>query len=212
MHKKIDYKKDYKEIYIPKQKPSLLTLDPMTYITLTYEGDPNKPEFQPIMAALYGFAYTIKMKSKQREDYYDYVVFPLEGEWDIINKEKGFDSKGNLKSKIMIRQPDFLDEDLFNTYKALLLKKERDPAVLSAIERVRLEVIEEGPCVQMLHIGSYDNEPATFQVMEAFCKEMGYKRKEKTHKEIYLSDPRKVAPEKLRTVLRFKVTKQVNRD
>lgn len=104
---KIDYKKDYKEIYLPKQKPAVIELKPMKYVTVEYLGDPNEARYQYIMSTLYGFSFTTKMKSKDRVDYYDYVVFPLEGIWDLQDKTIASTDKSNYKAKKMIRQPDF---------------------------------------------------------------------------------------------------------
>ncbi|MDL2211691.1 GyrI-like domain-containing protein [Erysipelotrichaceae bacterium OttesenSCG-928-M19] len=204
---KIDYKKDYKDIYLPKQKPSIIKLEPMKYVTIEYLGDPSDSKYQSVMSALYGFAYTIKMKSKKRDDYYEYVVFPLEGIWDLQDYSLDKLEKSNFKATMMIRQPDFVDEKLFEEYREVLLSKEQDQAVIKRIESAKLEIIDEDLCVQILHIGSYDDEPASFALMEQFCQENGYRRLSKVHKEIYLSDPRKVSKDKLKTVLRFKVEK-----
>lgn len=206
---KIDYKKDYKDIYLPKKKPTLIELEPIKYVVVEHLGNPNSDSFQSVMSALYGFSWTIKMKSKKREDYYEYVIFPLEGIWDLIDKVNNdqFD-KSNFKGTMMIRQPDFVDEELFEEYRQTLLNKEENFEVIEKIKNARFETIEEGLCIQMLHIGSYDSEPETFVQMEAYCQEEGYERISKVHKEIYLSDPRKVEPDKLRTVLRFKVKKK----
>lgn len=205
--KKIEYKKDYKEIYLPKQKPIIIELEPMNYVTVEYLGDPNDASYQYVMNALYGFAYTIKMKSKQRADYYDYTVFPLEGIWDLQDYNISKLAKSNFKAKMMIRQPDFLDETLFEEYREMLLAKETDENVIKKIKEAKFETIDEGLSIQMLHIGSYDDEPASFKIMEDYCKEHGYERVSLTHKEIYLSDPRKVAVDKLKTVLRYQVRK-----
>jgi len=204
---KVDYKKDYKEIYLPKQEPTVIQLKPMKYITIEYEGNPNDESFQPVVAALYSFSWAIKMKSKKREDYYEYVVFPLEGIWDLIDVTVSPTNKDNLKAKMMIRQPDFLDDNLFEEYRKMLLNKEKDINVITRINEAKLEVIDEGLSCQMMHLGSYDTESESFKRMEEYSNENGYKRLSKVHKEIYISDPRKVALEKLKTVLRFEVEK-----
>ena len=204
---KIDYKKDYKEIYLPKSKPTVIQLNPMKYVIVEYLGDPNESRYQYIMSALYGFSWTTKMKSKERLDYYEYTIFPLEGIWDLQDRTIDSTDKSNYKAKMMIRQPDFLDADLFEKYREMLLDKEEDENVKVKIREAKLEVIDEGLCLQMMHHGSYDDEPATFKIMEDYCQENDYERISKLHKEIYLSDPRKVAKDKLKTVLRFQIKK-----
>ncbi|MDH6603960.1 hypothetical protein OKW23_001114 [Bacilli bacterium PM5-9] len=206
---KIDYKKDYKEIYLPSKKPTVIKLEPMKYVCVEYLGDPNEARYQYTMSTLYGFSYTTKMKSKHMDNYYEYTVFPLEGIWDLQNYQLDAKDKSNFKAKMMIRQPDFLDEKLFEEYRSVLLNKETDENAKEVINKATLEIIDEGLCLQMLHIGSYDSELETFKIMEEYCQENGYIRKSKVHKEIYLSDPRRVAKEKLRTVLRFQIEKEL---
>ena len=204
---KVDYKKDFKEIYLPKTKPTIIQLEPMKYVTVEYLGDPNESRYQYVMSALYGFSWTTKMKSKERLDYYEYTIFPLEGIWDLQDKSIASTIKSNYKAIMMIRQPDFLDENLFKKYREMLLGKEKDENVREKIKEAKLEIINEGLCLQMMHKGSYDDEAATFKIMEDYCQEKGYERVSKIHKEIYLSDPRKAKPENLKTVLRFQIRK-----
>lgn len=139
------------------------------------------------------------------EGYYEYTVFPLEGIWDLDEEGRKLDylDKDHLVYKIMIRQPDFVTEEVFA--KAVELTKEKKKDL--AIDKARLETIADGLTVQMMHIGSYDDEPESFAIMEKFCEENGLRRIDKRHREIYISDPRRVSPEKLKTVLRFKVEK-----
>ncbi len=205
----IDYKKDYKALYLPKNKPELIEIPQMTFVMLEGEGDPNGETFSVETEALFSFSYAVKMSYKGSdipEGYYEYTVFPLEGEWDLIDKSKGLGSDGlvdksNLKYMLMIRQPEFVTQEVF-TYFIEKIKKKKPNAYH---DRIQLVTLTEGLCCQMLHLGSYDDEPASFDAMEAYCNAQGYQRQSKRHREIYLSDPRKTAKDKLKTVLRFKV-------
>jgi len=204
---KLDYKKEYKDLYLPKKKPTIITVPSMDFIMIDGKGDPNGEEFALATAALYSLSYGVKMSYKSDNvpiGYYDYTVFPLEGVWDLIDKTLTPKDKSNLKYKIMIRQPDFLTADLFGRFLAETKKKK--PNIY--LDKVELGTISEGLCCQMLHIGSYDDEPASFEIMEQFCKDNGYTRISHKHREIYLSDPRKTEPNKLKTVLRYQVEAQ----
>jgi hypothetical protein len=173
------------------------------------EGNPNSPFFSDCISVLYAVSYAVKMNTKKLEiqprGYQDYTVYPLEGIWDLKEEAKRENkttfNKDDLIFNLMIRQPDFVDEDLFN--EMLELTKKKKPHEL--LDGVRLQNITDGKCVQMLHVGSYDDEPASFEIMESFTEAKGLTRVAKNHREIYLSDFRKVAPEKLKTVLRFQV-------
>jgi len=217
MADQFDYKKEYKDLYLPKQKPTLIDVPAMDFIMVDGAGDPNySEEYQEAVEILYGLSYTIKMSKmsgKQPAGYFEYVVPPLEGLWWF--KDGDFNGINNMdKSKFqwtsMIRQPEFVTEDVF-AWAVTELKKKKprlDPA------KARLERLTEGLCVQMLHIGSYDSEPATVAQMERFLAENGYTNaisdrlpsgQIRHHHEIYLGDPRKTAPEKLKTVVRHPV-------
>ncbi|KAB3532840.1 GyrI-like domain-containing protein [Alkaliphilus serpentinus] len=201
---KVDYKRDFKELYMPKKNPSIVHVPPITFITIEGKGDPNREEFALETGALYSLSYAVKMSYKGKDvpkDFYDYTVFPLEGEWDLIDKALPATDKSNLKFKLMIRQPDFLTKDLFDRFRQEVKKKKPS----SYLDSLRLETINEGLCCQILHIGSYDHEAESFKKMEEFCGENGYVRTSKCHREIYLSDPRRIEASKLRTILRFKV-------
>lgn len=203
---KLEYKKIYKELYLPKETPVIITVPQIKFIMIDGIGDPNEKEYGLAINALYSLSYAVKMSYKSKnipEDYYDYTVFPLEGVWDLVDKSLPPTIKSNFKYNIMIRQPDFLTDELFNFFLEETKKKKPN----SCLERAKFETIDEGTCCQMLHIGSYDNEPKSFELMKNYCNSNGYKRKLLTHREIYLSDPRKVEPEKLKTVLRFQVEK-----
>lgn len=206
MSKKIDYKKDYKFLYLSPKNPEILEVPSIPFFAIEGTGDPNKEEFARATEALYNLSYAVKMSYKSEdvpEGYYEYTVFPLEGIWDLIDYSKPSTDKSNLKYKIMVRQPDFLTMDGFQRFLSATKQKKRNPK----LDEVRFEQVEDGLSCQMMHIGSYDDEPTSFARMEAFCTENGWTRKSKLHREIYISDPRKTAPEKRKTVLRFGVEK-----
>ncbi|MCL1631619.1 GyrI-like domain-containing protein [Sporolactobacillus sp. CPB3-1] len=201
---KLDYKKVFKDLYLPKQKPVIVDIPSMNFVMIEGSGDPNGTLFAQATAALYSLSYAVKMSYKNHtvpDGYYDYVVFPLEGVWDLLDRALPPTVKSNYKYTLMIRQPDFLTESLFKHFLSEVKKKKPNPL----LDKLSFSSFEEGRCCQMLHVGSYDDEPASFAHMEAFCTEQEYKRLSRKHREIYLSDPRRVVPEKRRTVLRFQV-------
>jgi hypothetical protein len=205
---KLDWKKTDKAYYLPGTGPELVTVPAFKFFVIRGAGDPNEPGFQDYMAVLYALAYAVRMSPKSGTapaGYLEYSVFPLEGVWDVSGKAKArggaIVSKSEYVFDLMIRQPDFVTEE----YARSVLEWVRAKKPLPRLEDARFEIFEEGRCVQMTHIGPYDAEPASFARMEAFCEARGLKRLSKVHREIYMSDPRKTAPEKLRTVLRFKV-------
>lgn len=199
---KQDYKKVFKELYLPKEQPTIIDIPSINFAMIDGEGDPNSEAFSLATEALYSFSYAVKMSYKSSvvpEGFYDYTVFPLEGVWDLLDVSKGITDKNNFKYTIMIRQPDFLTKDLFERFVTETKKKKGN----AFLDQIKFGSITEGRCCQMLHVGSYDDEPASFEKMEQFCKENGYERLFKKHREIYLSDPRKTETSKLKTVLRF---------
>ena len=201
---KVDYKKDFKGLYLPKNRPAMIEVPAMRFAVIDGEGDPNGEEFALATAALYSFAYAVKMSYKSKtvpEGYYDYTVFPLEGVWDFVDKSKSAADKSNFAYSIMIRQPDFLSVELFERFRSEA--KVKNPG--GCFDKLRYEESAEGLCCQMLHLGSYDAEPASFEEMQRFCTEHGYFRSSLSHREIYLSDPRRTEVGKLKTVLRFQV-------
>lgn len=212
---KHEWRKKEKALYIPKNKPEIIDVPAIQYISICGAGSPSEAPFSERIAALYALAYTIKMQAKLMEEkpvgHFDFTVYPLEGVWDISETAKqnftGTINKNELVYKLMIRQPDYIDKHFFHRMfelaKANAIKKKRS---IEFIEQVNFETIIEGKCIQMLHIGSYDNEKSTFDIMEAFAKFEGVTRLSKVHREIYLSDFRKVSVEKLKTTLRFKVS------
>lgn len=209
---KYEWRKKEKGIYLPKAKPELVDLPEYKFVTIAGEGNPNSEHFAEYIGVLYAVSYTIKMTLKKREPkpkgYMDYTVYPLEGVWDITEEaRKIFDgtvNKDDLVFTLMIRQPDFVSDTFFKEMLDLAKKKKPHPL----LENVQFETIREGKCIQMLHIGPYDNETESFKAMEAFATAKNWHRVSKIHREIYISDFRKVAPEKLKTVLRFQVVQR----
>ena len=206
-----DFKKEYKEFYMPKNKPGIVSVPGMNYIAVRGQGDPNVEggEYKQAIELLYGIAYTIKMSKKgnhQIEGYFDYVVPPLEGFWWQEGIE-GVDyaHKENFQWISVIRLPDFVTREDFDW-----VVKEAERKKKTDFSKVEFLTYDEGLCVQCMHIGSYDDEPATVALMHAFMEEQGYVldiTDQRLHHEIYLSDARKTAPEKLKTVIRHPIRK-----
>ncbi len=207
---KHEWRKHEKQFYIPSKNPEKVTIPEFKFFSIRGAGNPNDPFFAEHIGVLYSLAYAVKMIPKKNKDiappdYFDYTVYPLEGIWDVSEEAKKQTAytlnKDDLVFNLMIRQPDFVDEAF--AMEILELTKKKKPHDL--LDKVKFEKIEDGPCIQMMHLGSYDDEPASFKLMEEFADSEGVKRMSKQHREIYLSDFRKVAPEKLKTVLRFQV-------
>lgn len=205
---KIEWKKEDKALYLPGKAPEAVAVPAFNFFVIEGEGNPNEPDFSERVGILYSLAYGVKMSPKAGiapASYAEYTVYPLEGVWDITDEAKrawtGKLDKGSLKYALMIRQPDFVDA----AFAALILERAAAKKPSALYGEVRFERIEEGDCVQMLHLGSYDDEPASFAAMEAFAAARGLRRKSLRHREIYLSDPGRTAPEKLKTTLRFQV-------
>lgn len=203
---KYEWRKSDKALYLPKSKPELIEVPPMKYLMLNGKGNPNDPEFAETIEALYSVSYGIRMSHKSEtipEGYYEYTVFPLEGIWDLEEEARGLEiiDKDKLIYTLMIRQPEFLTEEFAQTIIDKVKKKKPN----KLLKNIKLGSIDEGLNVQMMHIGSYDDEVKSFNLMEEFCSNNNLIRTDKTHKEIYISDFRKVDPIKLKTVLRFKV-------
>jgi len=206
---KHEWRKKEKYLYLPKTKAEVVDVPKFNFITIEGEGNPNSTSFAQCIQALYTMSYAIKMtlkKEKQRPNgYVDYTVYPLEGEYDINEEAKknftGKINKDDLVYKLMIRQPDFISRDYYNTI--LDITKAKKPEI--QLERLRFEEITEGPCIQMMHIGSFDDEPASFIKMEEYGEQENKRRLSKKHREIYLNDFRKVSPDKLKTVLRYRI-------
>jgi len=212
---KLDYKKEYKDLYQPKTKPSIIDVPKMIFIAVDGKGDPNTcDEYKQAMEILYGLPFTInmsKMNGTQRDGYFEVVVPPLEGLWymdDVTFDGLNITDKSKFQWTSMIRQPEFVTEEVFEAAKKALKKKKPDLDLTGA----RLMKMTEGLCVQIMHKGAYDDEPASIIKMKEFVSENGYIEdfsEGRMHHEIYLSDPRRYAPEKLKTVIRHPVRKQI---
>ena len=204
-----DYKKEYKEFYMPPKQPTIVTVPPMNFIAVRGQGDPNEEggEYKQAIGLLYGIAFTVKMSKKgdrEIEGYFDYVVPPLEGFWrqngisgiDYAHKEK-------FEWISLIRLPDFVTKADFEWASEQASKKKK-----TDFSKVEFLTYDEGLCVQCMHIGSYDDEPATVQKMHEFMQQKGYAldiNDQRFHHEIYLSDARKTTPDKLKTVIRHPI-------
>lgn len=209
-----DYKKEYREFYLPPKKPHIIEIPSMNYAAVRGKGDPNKPEgeYKTAIGLLYGIAFTIKMSYKgshKIDGYFSYVVPPLEGLW----WQKGcvgidYSHKENFEWISMIRLPEFVTREEFDwAVREAQRKKQSD------FSKVEFFPYHEGLCVQCMHIGSYDKEPETIRAMDRYLAENGYVNDmtdSRFHHEIYLSDPRRAAKEKLRTVIRHPVRKAEN--
>lgn len=208
-----DYKKEYREFYMPKSRPSIVEVPPMNYIAVRGKGNPNteNSEYKQSIGLLYGIAFTIKMSKKgnhQIDGYFDYVVPPLEGFWWQDDREGiDYSRKEDFHFLSMIRLPDFVTKEDFDWAVEEAGKKKKDD-----FSKVEFFTYDEGLCVQCMHIGSYDDEPATIEKMHNFMTDEGYEldiTDKRFHHEIYLSDARRAAPEKLKTVIRHPVKKLV---
>jgi hypothetical protein len=205
---KHEWKVAEKNLYLPKSKPEQITVPQLNYFSIKGKGNPNDEFFAEYIGVLYSLSYAVKMSPKQGnapEGYFDYSLYPLEGVWDIDEKAKlsfnGTINKNDLIFNLMIRQPDFVTPQ----FALEIIEKTKKKKPHKLLYEVCFETINEGKCVQMMHLGSYDNETESFRIMEEFAEQLGLKRKSLTHREIYLSDARKTLPEKLKTVLRFQV-------
>ena len=206
-----DFKKEYKEFYAPKSKPEIVNVPRVNYIAVRGKGDPNEEggAYQQAVGVLYAVAYTLKMSCKTEhkiEGFFEYVVPPLEGFWwqDGVDGAD-YSDKASFNWISVIRLPDFVSE------------KDFDWAVKTASQKKKLDcssaeffTVEEGLCVQIMHTGPFDDEPATVALMDSYLEQNGYlndMNKNRLHHEIYLSDARKTAPEKWKTVIRHPIKK-----
>ncbi|HRQ30804.1 MAG TPA: GyrI-like domain-containing protein [Saprospiraceae bacterium] len=197
---------------MPPAKPVLTEVPALNYFVIEGTGNPNDEAFAEFISVLYSLSYGVKMSPKKNmtpDGYLEYSVYPLEGIWDMTQEARkhfsGTIDKDALVFQLMIRQPEFVSTDFAQMILEHTKKKKPHPL----LEKVRFETFTEGSCIQMMHLGSFDNEPESFRIMESFADEMKLHRKSKVHKEIYLSDVRKVSPDKLKTVLRFGVEKAI---
>lgn len=206
-----DYKKEYREFYMPGNTPELIRVPPMNFIAVRGKGNPNEEggAYKQSIGLLYGIAFTIKMSKKtshQMEGYFDYVVPPLEGLWrQTGGGEIDYSRKEDFQWVSMIRLPEFVTEKEFRWAVAEAEEKKK-----SDFSKVEFLTYDEGPCIQCMHIVPYDQEPATIAVMDTFAEENGYVNDmdgSRFHHEIYLSDVRRCRPERLKTVIRHPVIK-----
>lgn len=211
--KKLDYKKEFKDLYQPATKPSIIDIPEMVFIAVDGCGNPNTCEaYKEALEILYGLSFTIKMSKMsgtQPEGYFEYVVPPLEGLWSVESID--FDGtnvtdKDRFQWTSMIRQPEFVTEEVFENARNTL--KHKKPGL--PVEKARLMRLTEGLCVQIMHKGSYDEELQSIEKMKAYLIAEGYEEDfstDRLHHEIYLSDPRRCAPQRLKTVIRHPIKK-----
>ena len=209
-----DFKKEYKEFYLPKSIPSVITVPKMNYIAVRGKGDPNEEsgEYKNTIGLLYGIAFTIKMSYKgahKIDGYFEYVVPPLEGFWWQNGAQNiDYSHKENFNFISVIRLPDFVTKADFDwAIEEASKKKKQD------FSKVEFFTYDEGVCVQCMHVGSYDDEPKTVALMHEYIKAKGYEldiTDKRLHHEIYLSDPRKCEASKLKTVVRHPIKKAKN--
>lgn len=203
---KHEYKKHEKELYNPTYMPSLLSIPSQSFFCIKGKGNPNKADFSERVGILYSLAYAVRMMPKNGfvpEGYFEYTVYPLEGLWDLtdIGRDSEKLNKEELLYTIMIRQPSFVTNKIAEKAFEIAVKKKPHPLLKNAY----FDKIEDGLSVQIMHTGSYDNEHESFNKMKSFIKENGYIKKTLVHREIYLSDPRKVDKEKMKTILRYRL-------
>ena len=204
---KYEWRKQDKVLYGAKKTPALVTIPAQNYIMLSGKGDPNDIDFSNRVGALYSLAYGVKSAYKAaplREGIEDFAVYPLEGIWkkaegDWLEKEK-------LKYTIMIRQPDFVTEDLVKEALEVVKRKKPNPLY----KEIQYRTMENGLCVEILHVGPYDNEPVSFEKMDQFADAQGLRRLENSHREIYLSSANRVEKSKLKPILRYAVERALS--
>ena len=207
-----DFKKEYKEFYMPKNKPQIVNVPQANYIAVRGKGNPNEEDgaYQQAISVLYAVAYTLKMSYKTDyiiEGFFEYVVPPLEGFWwqDEVHGVD-YSDKSAFNWISVIRLPDFVSKADFEWAAATATKKKKQDC-----SSAEFMTIDEGLCVQIMHIGAFDNEPKTIAVMDKFLEDNGYENDmndKRFHHEIYMSDARKVSPEKWKTVIRHPIRKR----
>lgn len=204
----MDFKKKFKDLYSPSTKEvSAVTVPALKFLMIDGKGDPNGEEFSNAVGALYSLSYSMKFWTKKHPappDFMDFSVAPLEGLWSVEGDDFGASNFAVERDKwlwtAMIMQPDFVTNEFLDEVRAEVAVKKPNPS----LPNVRLETFDEGLSVQIMHIGPYSDEPATIAKIDEFMKENGYTSNGRHH-EIYFSDPRHAAPEKLKTILRHPV-------
>ncbi|EDU38544.1 hypothetical protein B2H94_01605 [Clostridium sporogenes] len=197
---KHEWRKHEKELYAPKEMPQLICVPKQKFFMIKGKGNPNDEDFSDRIGVLYSLSYAVRMMPKSGfvpDGYFEYTVYPLEGIWE----ECDISDKSTFSYTIMMRQPDFITEEVAE--KAFEIANVKNPNPL--LKEAYYGEIEEGLSVQVLHIGDYDDEPKSFEKIIKFMNENNLERRGKTHREIYLSDARKVERSKLKTILRYKV-------
>lgn len=203
MLEKYDWKKKEKNFYLSSKEPQLITFPAFKFFSLSGQGNPNDEFFADYIQCLFSLSYAAKMRWK-KETGLDYSVYPLEGTWSLKSSnqiDSDSFSKNDLQFTLMIRQPDFISKE----YAYEIMKQVKNKKQYPLLDKVTFDIIEEGLCVQMLHIGIYDIEPITFRKMNSFISMHNLSRTNAIHREIYLSDARRVQKDKLKTMLRFQV-------
>lgn len=188
---KHEWRKMEKEYYVPGNKPVRIQIPEFGFFSIKGQGNPNNEAFPEYISVLYSLSYAVRMsprKGLEPKGYYDYTVYPLEGVWDIREEVKntlsGRIDKNDLVFNLMIRQPDFVDED----FAGMVLERLSKSKPHALLKEVKFEKLRDGECIQMMHHGSYDDEPESFRVMEAYAAEANLHRVSKIHREIYLND------------------------
>lgn len=205
---KHEYRKHEKELYDPKDKPEILVVPKQKFFCIRGTGNPNDEDFAERIAVLYSLSYAVRMMPRNGytpDGYFEYTVYPLEGLWELTEEGREMKTldKDELIYAIMIRQPDFVTEDVAKKAFETSSKKKPHPLLGEAY----FDEIEDGLSVQILHKGSYDDEPGSFAKMKEFIEENGLEIRTLVHREIYLSDSRKVEKDKLKTILRYVVSR-----
>ncbi|HHU48545.1 MAG: GyrI-like domain-containing protein [Caldicoprobacterales bacterium] len=203
---KYEWRKQEKNLYLPGNEPVLITVPQQRFLMISGKGNPNNEEFSEKTGVLYSLAYAVRMMPRQGytpEGYFEYTVYPLEGIWDLTEKGRKSNTlnKDELVYTIMIRQPEFVTQE--TVYKAFEIVRRKKPHPL--LDQVTFGTMEDGLSVQMMHVGSYDDEARSFEQMKKYIKENNLEITTLAHREIYISDPRKTDKSKLKTVLRYKV-------
>lgn len=197
---KHEWRKHEKELYAPKETPQLISVPKQKFFMIKGKGNPNDEDFSKRIEVLYSLSYAVRMMPKSGfvpDGYFEYAVYPLEGVWEPCNTS----DKSTFSYTIMIRQPDFITKEVVN--KAFEIANVKKPSPL--LKEVYYDEIEDGLSVQVLHMGDYDYEPESFDKIIKFMNENNLQRRGETHREIYLSDARKIERNKLKTILRYMV-------
>jgi hypothetical protein len=198
---KVDLYREYSKEYAATRNPALVKIGPAVYLSISGQGAPGSEAFSEAIGALYGVAFTVKM-TRRFAGKGDYVVSKLEGLWPDFSSGEAMPDKNKWHWQMLIRTPKFVSQKDITQAVSVLLKRGKG----AEVQRVRLEPLEEGLCVQALHVGAYEDEPATIAAMNSFAESKGL-RLRGMHHEIYLSDPRRIAPAKLKTILRHPLEK-----